>query len=152
MRFLILLTLLSVLVSCGQGGSSSSSSNKPQNEEYVTDIREVDLLDVAMDVPVEISRSQITFKQSAGNTASGVRSTCSVGVSSGEVYGYNLDGSNLVIKTSNGTKMTLKRVSGDDNSIVGSWSGKSNSGGQLVLRRMTFVSENRLVMRTHCES
>ena len=156
MRFL-LLTFLAVLVSCGQGGSSSKSSDggereQRQNEEYVTDVREVDLLDVAMDVPVEISGNKIIFKQAVADSANGVRSSCSVGVAVGEAYDFSVSGSTLTIRTPAGEKMSLKRVSGNNGSIVGSWTGKVQNGDQLVLRRMTFVSENRLVMRTHCES
>ena len=152
---ILLLTFLAVLVSCGQGGSSSKSngpSEERQTDEYVTDVREVDLLDVAMDVPVEISGSKITFKQSSNNAANGVRSTCSLGVTTGEAYDYSLSGSNLTIRTTSGERINLTRVSGDNGSIVGSWTSKSYNGEQLVKRRMTFVSENRLVMRTHCES
>lgn len=158
MRFL-LLTFLAVLVSCGQGGSSSKSSKNDggerqqrQNDEYVTDVREVDLLDVAMDVPVEISGNKIIFKQAVTDSANGVRSSCSVGVTAGEAYDFSVNGSTLTIRTPAGEKMSLKRVSGDNGSIVGSWTGKVQNGEQLVLRRMTFVSESRLVMRTHCES
>ncbi len=152
MRFL-LLTFLSVLVSCGQGGSSKSGgSEKPQNQEYITDVREVDLLDVAMDVPVQVSGSQIIFKQSIADSANGVRSTCSVGVTAGEAYNYAVNGKSLVIRTPAGKKMNFTRVSGEGNSIVGSWSGKFMDGSQLVMKRMTFVSQERLIMRTHCES
>ena len=151
---LLLLTFLTVLVSCGQDSSSSSSGSNPerQNEQAASEVKEVDLLDVAMDVPVEISGSKITFKQAASNTANGVRSSCSVGVASGETYEFSLSGSTLNIRTASGESMSLKRVSGEIGSIVGSWTGKFYKGEQLVMRRMSFVSENRLVMRTHCES
>lgn len=154
MRFLLLAFLSTLVVSCGQSGSSSKSgsSDDRQNEEYVTDVREVDLLDVAMDVPVEISGNQITFKQSVADAATGVRSTCNVSVTTGEIYTYSLSGSNLTLKTSSGEKMSLKRVSGSSDSIIGSWTGKAYNGDQLVMRRITFVSNNRMVMRTHCES
>lgn len=154
MRFLLIAFLSTLVVSCGQNGSSSKSGSNDdrQNEEYVTDVREVDLLDVAMDVPVEISGNRIIFKQSVADAATGVRSTCNVSVTSGEAYTFSVDGSNLTLRTPSGEKMSLKRVSGSGNSIVGSWSGKSYKGDQLVMRRVTFVSENRLVMRTHCES
>ena len=155
MRFLLIAFLSTLVVSCGQSGSSSKSGTSEddrQNEEYVTDVREVDLLDVAMDVPVEISGNKIIFKQSVADSASGVRSSCNVSVTSGEAYSYSVDGSKLTLKTSSGEKMNLTRVSGSGNSIVGSWTGKTYKGDQLVLRRVTFVSESRLVMRTHCES
>ncbi len=159
MRFL-LLTFLSVLVSCGQDSSSSKKQNEEDNgngnrpttlTEYATDVKQVDLLDVAMDVPVEVSGNRIIFKQSMANSANGLQgTTCSVGVTSGEEYTYQVNGANMDL-VANGQKMTFKRVSGQGNSIVGSWTGKTNSGSQLILRRLTFLSENRLVMRTHCE-
>lgn len=153
MRFL-LLTFLSVLMSCGQSGSSKKSvgAEKPQNQEYITDVREVDLLDVAMDVPVEISGNRIIFKESIADSANGVRSSCSVGVTTGEAYSFTVNGDAMVIQTSAGVRINFTRVSGDGDSILGSWTGKSYEGSQLVMRRMSFVSSDRLIMRTHCES
>jgi hypothetical protein len=151
MRFL-LLAFLSVLVSCGQKNPSTSVDKAERQEEYFTDVREVDLLDVAMDVPVETSGSSIVFRQSFSQAANGVRSTCNLAVTSGEAYSYRLNGNTLVIQTSSGEKMNLNRVSGEKGSIVGSWAGRARSGVQLIARRLTFVSQNRLIMRTHCES
>ena len=74
MRFL-LLAFLSVLVSCGQNGSSTSGDKAERQEEYYTDVREVDLLDVAMDVPVETNGNSIVFRQSFSQAANGVRSS-----------------------------------------------------------------------------
>lgn len=153
MRFLLVAFLSTMMISCGQNGSSSKSGSGEQREEdYVTDIREVDLLDVALDVPVEVSGSQIMFKQSVNNSLTGMRVTCSAAVQNGETYSYKLDGNSLTLKTSSGEQMKLKRVSGGGGSIVGSWSGKSSGNGMLVQRRITFVSESRMIMRTHCES
>jgi hypothetical protein len=151
MRFL-LLTFLSVLVSCGQGSSSKNATPDVQNQEYITEVRQVDLLDVAMDVPVEVSGNKIIFKESFSESTNGVSTTCSLGVTSGESYDFQISGTSMLIKTSSGKKMTFRRVSGVGDSIVGSWTGRAKEGNQLVLRRMTFVSQDRLVMRTHCES
>jgi hypothetical protein len=151
MRFL-LLTFLSVLVSCGQGSSSKNVTPDVQNQEYITEVRQVDLLDVAMDVPVEVSGHKITFKESFSESTNGVSTTCSLGVTSGESYDFQISGTSMLINTSSGKKMTFRRVSGVGDSIVGSWTGRAKEGGQLVLRRMTFLSQDRLVMRTHCES
>ena len=151
MRFL-LLTFLSVLVSCGQGSSSKNATPDVQNQEYITEVRQVDLLDVAMDIPVEVSGHKITFKESFSESTNGVSTTCSLGVTSGESYDFQISGTSMLIKTSSGKKMTFRRVSGVGDSIVGSWTGRAKEGNQLVLRRMTFLSQDRLVMRTHCES
>jgi hypothetical protein len=150
MRWLLLLGL-SVLFSCGQESNNSTGASREDQHQYYTDVREVDLLDVALDVPVEITGNQIVFKQSFANSENGVRTTCSVAVTSGEAYTYRLDGNSLIIQTAAGEKMRLSRVSGE-NGIVGSWTGRVRSGDQLMSRRLTFVSEDRLVMRTHCES
>ena len=150
MRFLFL-AFLFVMVSCGQNMSSTSSDkDELSNEEYVTDIREVDLLDVAMDVPVEVRGNKIIFKSSANNSENGIRSSCAVGVTSGEAYDFSLNGNGLSIRTPQGEKMNFVRISGQSG-IVGGWSSKVYKGEQLIMRRLTFVSENRMVMRTHCE-
>ena len=151
---IFLFTFLIVLVSCGQSKNNSNkqSVTSQQNEEFVTNVKEVDLLDVAMDVPVEILSGKITFKQTFSDSVAGDKSSCSVGVINGEIYDYILSGSSLIIKTSTGLQINLKRISGENESIVGSWSSRSYVGNQLVMRRMTFLSQDRLVMRTHCES
>lgn len=164
MRFL-LLTFLSVLVvSCSDSGSSAGSKNpltptrQPQEnvpavEVGVDEVNEIDLLDVAMDVPVQISGNQIIFKQSVANMANGVNagSTCNFAVAAGEIYNYQLDGSTLSLRKPSGENLVFSRVSGNEASIVGSWTGKTTVGNQLRLQRMTFLGENRVVVRTHCE-
>jgi hypothetical protein len=153
MRFLFMI-FLSAFISCGQKDPSTKTikADTPERqEEYYTDIREVDLLDVAMDVSVDITGNQIVFKQTITNSVDGVRSSCSLGVVSGQSYTYRINGNILEIQTTTGEKMSLKRVSGDSG-IVGSWTGRMKSGDQMISRRLTFITENRLVMRTHCES
>jgi hypothetical protein len=151
MRFLLLAFSL-VLISCNQSKKSSGGgSPERQNEEFVTNVREVDLLDVSLDVPIEISGNKIIFKQAANDSLEGASSSCSINVASEEAYSFKVDGDALEINTSAGKKMSFRRISGSANSIIGSWTGKFIEGSQLVLRRMTFVSESRLVMRTHCE-
>ena len=150
MRFL-LLTFLSFLVSCGQGSSSKKTPDL-QNQEYVTEVKQIDLLDVAMDIPVEVSGHKIIFKESYSESTNGVSTTCSLGVTSGESYDFQISGTSMLIKTSSDKKLTFRRVSGVGDSIVGSWTGRAKEGNQLILRRMTFLSLDRLVMRTHCES
>lgn len=151
MRF-ILFIFLSVLISCGQDGTQKSAKDDRQDEEYITDVKEVDLLDVAMDVPIEVSGSKIVFKQSFSDSANGMASTCSIGVTKGETYDFKVSGATMLIQTAGGEKMDFTRVSGEGNNLVGSWTGKFQEGRKLVMKRMTFVSENRLIMRTHCES
>lgn len=151
MRFLLLI-FITVLVSCGQNGPGKSTDKDQQNEEYITDVKQVDLLDVAMDVPIEVSGDKIIFKQEANDSANGVISSCAVGVTAGETYGYQVKGQSMTIKTSTGQKMTFTRISGEGNNLVGSWSGKFYEGSTLVMKRMTFVSEDRMILRTHCET
>lgn len=169
MRFLLLAFSL-VLISCGQSTSSKkigvdlpqaqenpTNPNSPGNTqnptpEYMTNVTEVDLLDVAMDVPIEIIDNRIIFKETIADSANGIRSSCAVGVTTGDAYSFILNGASLIIQTTSGQKISFNRVSGGEETIVGSWSSKSYEGPQLVMRRMTFVSQDRLVMRTHCES
>lgn len=151
MRFL-LLTFLSVLVvSCGQGGSSSNSSGERQDEEFSVVLGETDLLDVAVDVPVEITRDSIVFKQSASRTDSGKHSNCSVTVNSGEAYTYSVNGSSMTVKTPAGERLSFVRKSGSDG-INGSWFGESFNGKQMIHRRLSILGDSRMVLRTSCES
>ncbi len=101
---------------------------------------------------MDVSGNKITFKESFSESTNGVSTTCSLGVTLGESYDFQISGTSMLIKTSSGKKMTFRRVSGVGDSIVGSWTGRAKEGKQLVLRRMTFLSQDRLVMRTHCES
>lgn len=152
MRFLLLI-FLSVLVSCGQDGSpKKSSADIRQEEDYITDVRQVDLLDVAIDVPIEVNGNKITFKESFSDSTNGVTSTCSIGVATGEIYDFQVNGPSMVIKFSSGKMMNFTRISGVGNSLVGSWSGKFQEGPMLVMKRITFVSQDRVIMRTHCET
>ena len=152
MKVLIVSLMLVTLASCGKKSTSSQSDNEVdrQNQDYATDIREVDLLDVAIDVPVEMSPDRITFKKSSQNSANGVRTTCSIKVDSGESYQYRVSGNSLALTLNNGKKLNFKRVSGE-NGINGSWTSDTKEGNAHVLRRVTFLSDNRMVMRTHCE-
>jgi len=151
MRFLLLAFSL-ILISCGQDTKSTNKSPERQNEEFVTDVREVDLLDVAVDAVIEISGNQIIFKEAANDTAEGSNSSCSVAVTSGEIYSFTTNGNALEIKTSAGKKMSFQRVSGSGSSIIGSWTGKFKEGTQHIMRKMTFLGGGRVIMRTHCES
>lgn len=151
---ILFLVFLGILVSCGQSTTSSGDkSERPnrQEEEYVTNIREVDLLDVSIDVPVEITSDKIIFKKTTNHSLDGVRSSCSVDVTEGQSYGYALRGNRLEIFTSGRDKLSFARV-GAGNGIVGSWTWRGYQGETLVIRRMSFVSENRLIMRAHCEN
>lgn len=164
MRFL-LLTFLSVLVvSCGDKGSSSSKPGPQEDtdgtgtrtrtnpELYSNSVRETDLLDVATDVPVEISGSRITFKKAVNNAVQGTHIKCELNVGMGETYSYSFSGADLEILTAAGEKRTFKRRSGQEGSIVGSWYGVIETPGKTVQRIMTFVSESQVIMRNHCES
>lgn len=153
MRFII--PLLVVLVTaCGEKGTSEKLNevvSDPQFDGYSIDVKELDLLDVVLDVPIEISSEKIFFKSTESDVAVGSHSTCESSFTSGENYIYQLNGSNLTLTKSNGEKLDLKRVSGEGEDLIGSWKGNSTKGAQSIMSRFTILSENRLIVRTHCE-
>jgi len=166
MRFLFPL-LLMFLISCGKSSTPSSSSDnrrgpavKPDVQEEIEEdiyrpeevdtVVETDLLDISMDVPVEISENRIMFQKTDSQMLAGIRANCSMSVESGEIWDYVLKGANVLEVFKGREKMTMNRV-GEGKGIIGSWSWKGYEGRTLILRRMTFVSMNRVVMRTHCE-
>lgn len=151
MRFLIPV-LLFIVVSCGK--SSSSGDRSPEKEEAISDeidnVRESDLLDVTLDVPVEITADKMTFRKSANQMVNGVRTNCSLAVENGESWDYTLSGDRLDIYQDR-KKITLMRVS-DGDTIVGSFTWKGYEGGAFIIRRMTFIGRDRVVMRVSCEN
>ena len=154
MRFLLFVFIFS-FVSCGQKPTSTNKVVKKTygpEVDYLLNIKEVDLLDVALDAPIEISGSKIIFKEAASELDQGKHSSCSIELTPGDSFDYKLDGQLLMVKMSSGEKIRFIRTSGEGSGLMGSWSGQSYKGKQLVMRRMTFLSENRLVMRTHCEA
>ncbi len=152
MRFLLLAFLSVLVVSCGQSGSTSGGSGESrQSEEYATVGGETDLLDVAIDVPVEITSSSIIFRQSVNRTDSGKHSECSIAVTSGETYTYAVSGQRMTVRTSSGERLSFVRKSGNQG-IIGSWFGESFKGEQMIHRRLSILSDSRVVMRNSCES
>jgi len=120
-------------------------------EGHITNVTSVDLLDVAMDVAIELVGDKIIFKQNISDKSEGQHSVCDMQVNAEEAYVFKLDGSSLQIQTSSGEKINLAKVTKESTGIIGSWTSKSFRGTQMIMRKFTFISENRLVMRTHCE-
>jgi hypothetical protein len=102
-------------------------------------------------VAIDLIGDKIIFKQSASDKSEGEHSVCNINVEAEEAYVFKLDGSSLQIQTSSGEKMSFIKVSKDATGILGSWTSKSIRGTQMIMRKFTFINENRLVMRTHCE-
>lgn len=155
MRFLFFFVLL-ILVSCGKttssgSGASDRSGRTPQYQlGAVEDIKETDLLDATVDLPVEVTGSQIIFKRADTQAMTGLYMTCSVGVAFGEAWDYELDGSDTLIISTGGRSYTFKRVT-PGSGIIGGWNWREYDGETLYVRRMTFVTSNRVIIRTHCE-
>jgi hypothetical protein len=154
MRRLPLLIFCILFFSCGKKTLPSSQVNikHPQADEYATTINETDLLDVAIDVSIEISLNKIYFKQSESQIAEGKHSDCALSVLADESYDYKYDGDLLEIRSKQGILRKFLRLSGEPNSLIGIWTNKTIEGSKMILSRMTFVSEERMIIRNHCES
>lgn len=166
MRLVSLFAIMILAASCGQnggGGSSSSSSNGGNgscnlNGRNVAcesirgaDGLGVDLLESMVEVPVQVSASDITFMADKTATAEGRRITCPTSVKSGETYRYSLRGdSELYVSASTGNYVYSRISSG--NGLIGTWAWKGyKDQGTHLIKTMTFLSNTKMIMRTSCE-
>lgn len=154
MRFFLFLIFLFLFLSCGKKNLPSTQSviKQPQDNEYSTTINEIDLLDVAIDVPIEISQNKIYFKNTESQIAEGMHSTCQLNVLMDEPYDYKIAGNVLEVKSVQGAWKKFLRDSGAPDLLIGTWTNKTIKGSMTIVNRMTFVSEGRIIMRSHCES
>lgn len=169
MRSIFLMSLLTLAVSCGQQGGSSGSKSGPSAEDDSTnrgctlngravacesiegaDGLGVDLLESMIDVQIETTDSRITFLEDKTSNSQGRRIDCLTEVKDRESYSYSLSGDNLTISNHHG-KYTMKRLN-DSKGILGAWAWNGYiDRGTHVIRQMTFLSKNRVIMRTSCE-
>lgn len=164
MKLVSLFLALAFVSACGKvGGGSSSSDGKQAQDSCSLDGRAVscqsiegsdglgiDLLDSMIDVPAKIQESEITFLADKSAASTGRRINCRLGVKNGETYRYALRGNSLMLMTPEGT-MNMERLSSGEG-LSGSWSWKGYiDQGTHVLRTMTIVGGNRVIMRKSCE-
>lgn len=164
MRLLPLIFILSLVAACGKQSTTSSSSR--QNQEDTCQLNGqavecesirgadglgVDLLDTVIDVPVEISNSEITFLAPKSSFAEGRRISCKTQVQSGEVYRYSLEGNTLRLQTDGGS-FNMKKLNDEKNGISGTWAWKGYvDQGTHVIKTISFIGTNRAILKTHCE-
>lgn len=164
----LLFSVLLFSIACGKVPQKETSSPqmtpKPGdketcelNGEYVScdslegaDGYGVDLLESMIDVPVSINNSIITFLEDKQSFSQGRRITCETSVRSGEVYRLSDKGDHLLVMTSKGN-YKMKRVSGE-NGLYGAWAWKGYiDRGTHVIKNLTILDDNRVVMRSSCE-
>jgi len=152
MHSFIILVLL-FLLSCGKKieGSKGPSSKIPQLDlGGIESVRQTDLLDATVDLPFQISGNKIIFKRGDNQSISGLYTTCTMGVDFGEVWDYNQTGSDSLDITMKGKLYKFQRAT-PGQGLLGGWSWRSFEGETLILKRLTFLTMDRLIMRTHCE-
>lgn len=161
MRLFPVIALLSLLASCGQ--DSKDASSKVQrglcdlNGASVecsaiegADGEGIDLLNSIIDVPVRIQDSDITFLADKTASSAGRRITCKASVRNGEVYRFALRGEKLLLMTEQGS-FEYSRIS-DGEGLAGAWTwnGFVDQGMHLI-KNITFIENNRVIIRHHCE-
>lgn len=161
MRFLLMILVLSVVVSCGKsgGGSGSSTPEAQQCEvngvvvscDSIYDGLGVDILDAMIDAPATVTSSTITFNQARSVKAQGRRIDCAASVNMGDVYRYTVNGETLYLDTPAGN-ITMKRVHGEGG-VVGTWKWTGIVDGATFQTKLMTVmkSMNRVIMKTTCE-
>lgn len=162
MRLFSLFVILILSASCGKDGGGSSSSQKGRgvcdlNGRAVqcetirgADGLGIDLLESMIDVPVKLQDSDMTFLAEKTATSTGRRITCKTSVKNGEVYRIALRGDRLLVMTGEGT-FEMERLN-DGAGINGAWAWKGYiDEGTHLIRQMTILNSNRVIMRTNCE-
>ena len=169
MKLASLIFIVMLSVSCGKdggsGGGGGSKDSRTNAESALCNLngREVacesmrgadgqgvDLLESMIDVPVKISGADIQFMADKTSTAQGRRIACNIKVKSGEVYRYALRGDSLILMTGEGSYEYKRLNSGTGLSGAWKWQGYVDDGAHM-LRQITFLGENRVVIRYNCE-
>jgi hypothetical protein len=160
MRGLSFLVLGFLLVSCGKSDSNHSSSQQQQqapqeapvcnSDEPSSACIGVDLLETMIDVPVSFQDGALTFLADKNVAAKGNRITCTTRVRNGESYRLNLNGNKLTVMTSMGSYDMDRLDEGTE--LTGSWAWNGYiDGGVYIIKTLTFVGTNRVIMKTNCE-
>jgi hypothetical protein len=162
MKFFAFYLVLVSFVSCGQKQNSNSTSITPiakQETECDLDLcdvirsddRVVELLDSMIDVPIEISDDHVKILVSKLSIDQGSSFNCESEASAGEIYDFSLDNNYLNLKIQN-ENYRLVRLNKDSEGLNGSWTwrGKSDQGVQMI-KTFSFIGENRMILKTHCE-
>lgn len=166
MKLVFLFLILAFAAACGNsGGGSSGDTSSTKGDDGMCSLNGravacqsiegsdglgIDLLDSMVDVPVKIQDSEITFLADKADAKSGRRINCRVAVKNGETYRYALRGDRLMLMTAEGSYEMERLSSGDG--LAGSWSWKGYiDQGTHILKTLTVIGSNRIIMRTSCE-
>lgn len=161
MRLFFLFVTLILIASCGQDGGGSSS-NKSRgicslNGRSVqcetirgADGQGIDLLESMIDVPIQMQDTEMTFLADKTATSTGRRITCKTAVKKGEVYRFALRGAKLLLMTPEGSFEMDRLNDGSEINGAWAWKGYTDEGTHLI-RQMTILNSNRVIMRTNCE-
>lgn len=165
MKLIFFLAVLLVLSACGKQ-ESSSSKGKELHQQNVCNLNGaqvscdaldgadglgIDLLDTTVDVGIDLTDSEVIFRESKSQTAQGRRINCKTSVRIGEKYQYSLNGNTLDVTKDDGESFRFERLNGGS-SILGAWAVSSYiDQGTHIIRQITFVSNDRAILKTHCE-
>lgn len=152
MRILFLSFL--VLIGC-QEKSPQYSNTKPDLVEidgYTSVIESLDLLDVVFDATIKTSSDKLIFMKSSSVSEVGEHSICEIRINEGDAFRYLFQGLDLKIIYPDGTSLIFQRISGADGEIIGTWRNERRVGQQRIKTRLSILSDERLILRTHCEA
>ena len=170
MKLASLIFIVMLSVSCGKDGGSSGGGGGAKESQTSAestlcnlngrevacesmrgaDGQGVDLLESMIDVPVKISGADIQFMADKTSSAQGRRISCVAKVKAGEIYRYALRGDSLILMTGEGS-FEYKRLN-SGTGLIGAWKWKGYvDDGAHMMRQITFLGENRVVIRHNCE-
>lgn len=175
MKRVSLLLLVLTFISCGKEQTSKKnvSYDQPEREDRTifdndntmctlnerkvpcdtiqgADGQGVDLLESMIEVEIKIDDPYITFLSDKEFLASGRRINCHTRVKAQENLRFTLNQDELTLQGAIG-RFKFKRLSEGDG-IIGAWVWRGyEDQGKHVTRVVTFLGQDRLIMRTSCE-
>ncbi len=153
MKIFCSVLLFTLAISCGNSGGNSHSSGPEKQQDQIArgPADQVDLLESMIDVNIDVTPSEILFRQSKSSTAQGRKISCATKVQGGESYAYAITGDKMDI-TMGVDHITMDRLSPGTGLLGGwVWSG-TDANGDYIIRSLNFVGTTRLIMKTHCEN
>ncbi len=149
-----LIMFLLLLVSCHDLQRQNPAILPPIKHEtntYQESIHEMDLLDIFLEVPIQLTNQKIIFNESRHSKDVGMHAVCESSFEQGDSYSYLLKNDYLILTNSNGDETVFTRVNPVGSDIFGAWKAEYFKDKMIISKRLVILNENEMVERTHCE-
>lgn len=161
MKFILMSIFACLLVSCGKNGGPSALTEDAKQEEQETtsprldgyldsnSVPETELLNVSLNETVTVAGDTIVFNRPVFIQDKGMRITCSLVISAGEIWHLEKTPEGMEIVFPSGARESLM-PSGNTNGTTGIWNAIVSKDNVRIRRRYSFLP-NRLIINQDCE-